>query len=471
MDVSNDAARVLVVDDDAFIRVQVRGALADDGLDVETVDDGNAALDLLRARPFDVVVTDMRMPGLDGLALLAAVRRERIAVGLVFLTGYGDTRTAIDAMKAGADDFVAKPFDVEHLRRVVRRIIERRRLVDELARLRKHAFTDHGVHDMVSKSPKMMRIFDLVEQVGPSGSTVLIQGETGTGKELVARALHAADNRGRRGFHAVNCAALHDQLLESELFGHEAGAFTGADRRKTGRFEQADGGTLLLDEIGEISLATQAKLLRILQTGRCARVGGGEPIPVDVRVLAATNRPLDLEVKAGRFRADLYYRLQVVSITLPPLRERREDVTPLAFYFLEKFRSMSTPAVTGIEPAAMQALLDYHWPGNVRELENAIKSAVALAPGTTIHERSLPSTIAQRAAGLDLEPAADLIDLAVPLPELTERLLARVEREYLRSLMRRMNGNIARAARQAGLSRRGLTQKLGKHNLNRRQFQ
>jgi DNA-binding NtrC family response regulator len=460
--------RILVVDDTPLIREHLRVILEMAEYEVETACDGRSALEALRQRLFHLVITDLRMPDISGLELLEAVRSERLPFGVIVLTGHGDTQVALDAMKAGADDFVTKPYDPDHFRFIVKRILERRRLIDELEQLRKQMRADYSFHNMVSKSPKMWKIFDLIEQVGPLGSTVLIYGETGTGKELVAQAIHAADSRRKGPFVALNCAVLHDSLLESELFGHERGAFTGADRRKRGRFEAADGGTLFLDEVGDVSPAMQAKLLRVLQTGTFERVGGTETIRVDVRFIAASNKRLEDEVKAGRFRADLFYRLNVVQVDLPALRDRAEDIPLLAIHFLEKFRPMSTPPVTEIDSGAMQALLEHSWPGHVRELENAIKAAVALAEGSAIHRELLPETVAPRA----LRPAGanPLIDIERPLPDLTNDLIGQVERDYFSRLLTRYKGNVARCAKHSGLSRRSVTQKLQKYSLDRARF-
>jgi len=461
--------RILVVDDHALIREHLRVFLEMDGYEVETAVDGRSALAALRDRLFHLAVTDLRMPDMNGLELLAAVRAEKLPLGVIVLTGHGDTRVALDAMKAGADDFVTKPYDADHLRFVVQRIIERRRLIDELEQLRKQMRHDYSFHNIVSKSPKMRKIFDLIEQVGPLGSTVLVHGETGTGKELIASAIHAADNRRKGPFVALNCAVLHDNLLETELFGHERGAFTGADKRKKGRFELADGGTLFLDEVGDVSTTMQAKLLRVLQSGTFERVGGTETIKVDVRIVAASNKRLEDEVKAGRFRSDLFYRLNVIRIDLPPLRDRPEDVPLLAMYFLDKFHRMSTPPVTEIDTEAMQALLEHTWPGHVRELENAIKAAVAMAEGTVIHRDSLPATVAP-VARRPANGAHPLIDIEKPLPDLTNDLVGQVERDYFTRLLARYKGNVARCAKHSGLSRRSVTQKLQKYELDRLRF-
>jgi DNA-binding NtrC family response regulator len=461
--------RILVVDDHPLIREHLRVFLEMDGYEVETAVDGGSALEAMRERLFHLVITDLRMPDMSGLELLATVRSERLPLGVIMLTGHGDTTVALDAMKAGADDFVTKPYEPDHLRFVVRRILERRRLIDELEQLRKQMRQDYSFHNMVSKSPRMRKVFDMIEQVGPLGSTVLIHGETGTGKELVASAIHAADNRRKGPFLALNCAVLHDGLLESELFGHEKGAFTGAERRNKGRFELADGGTLLLDEVGDISAAMQSKLLRVLQSGTFERVGGTETIKVDVRIIAASNKRLEDEVKSGRFRADLFYRLNVIRIDLPALRERQEDIPLLAMYFLEKFTRMSTPAVTEIHSEAMQALLEHSWPGHVRELENAIKAAVAMADGTVIRRDSLPASVAPRAH----RPANQhhpLIDIERLLPDLTNDLVGQVERDYFTRLLACYKGNVARCAKHSGLSRRSVTQKLQKYDLDRTRF-
>src|SRR4051794_20493611 len=362
--------RILVVDDMELNRDHLRKVL--EGYDVETACDGRSALERLQAETFHLVITDLRMPDMSGFELLSNLRADRVPVGVIVLTAYGDTADALRTMKAGADDYLTKPYDPDHLRFLVKRTLERRRLIDELSELRNQLGEEYSFHTMVSKSARMRKIFDLIEQVGPLRSTVLIQGETGTGKELVAQALHAADPRGGP-FVALNCAVLNDALLESELFGHEKGSFTGAERRKVGRFELADGGTLLLDEIGDVAPTMQAKLLRVLQTGIFERVGGTDSIKVDVRIVAATHKRLEDEVKAGRFRPDLFYRLNVIRLELPPLRERTEDIALLATHFLEKYRSIRTTPVTEIDAEAMQALLQYQWPGNIRELENAIK--------------------------------------------------------------------------------------------------
>ena len=465
--------RILIIDDTILTRETLRAIFEAEDYEVEAVGDARAGLDRLRVAPFQVVLTDQIMPGLSGIELLNIVRGEKIPCGLIVLTGHGDPQLALAAMKAGADDFVAKPCDPGRLVLLVQRTIEQRQLIDELEQLRLQLREDYKFHNIVSKSPKMRRIFDLIKHVGPLGSTVLIWGETGTGKELVAQAIHASDTRRDGPFVALNCAALNDALLESELFGHERGAFTGADRRKKGRFEAADGGTLFLDEVGEISPSMQAKLLRVLASGAFERVGGVETVRVDVRIVAASNKRLEDEVKAGRFRSDLFYRLAVVRVDVPPLRDRVEDIPLLALHFLEKLTAKSTPPVTEIDSAAMQALLEHPWPGHVRELENAIKAAVAMADGSVIHREALPATIAPRREGAGRtggSATANLIDIERPLPELTGDLVSQVERDYFTRLLAYYKGNVASCARHSGLSRRSVTQKLQKLDLDRTRF-
>jgi DNA-binding NtrC family response regulator len=461
--------RILVVDDMEFNRQHLKKLLEADGFEVEATADGRMACDRLGTEQFHLVITDLRMPEFSGMDLLQHVRKQRLPIGVIVLTAYGDPLGALEAMKAKADDFVAKPYEPDLFRLVVKRVLERRALFDELEQLRLQMRGEYHFHTMVSKSPKMRKVFDLIAQVGPIGSTVLIEGETGTGKELVAQAIHAADTRRAGTFVALNCAVLNDSLLETELFGHEKGAFTGADRRKIGRFELADGGTLLLDEVADIPPVLQAKLLRVLQTGSFERVGGHESINVDVRIVAATNKKLEDEVKEGRFRRDLFYRLNVIRLELPPLRDRREDIPLLALHFLEKHRTQASTPMTEIASATMQALLAYHWPGNVRELENAIKSGIALADGKELKRDDLPESVVPRTQP-NPQRGPDLLDIDRSLPDLTGELIARIEREYFTRALVQFKGNVARCARHSGLSRRSVTQKLQKYGLERRQF-
>ena len=463
-------ARILVVDDDSIICKTLKIFLEQHGHQVDCVDDGSVALELVRSTPYQLVITDLRLPGLSGMEFLAKLRSDKFQLGVLMQTGYGDIEVALDAMKAGADDFITKPYDPECLCLVVDRILRRRCLVDELESLRHQMREHYRFQTMVSKSPWMRKVFDMIQNIGPMGSTVLIFGETGTGKELVARAIHASDSRLAltAPFIALNCAALSDSLLETELFGHERGAFTGAEKRKKGRFELADRGTLFLDEIGDISATMQTRLLRVLETGTFERVGGTESVHVKIRFLAASNKRLQEEVKAGRFRADLFYRLKVLQIDLPPLRERPEDIPLLATHFLERFSTKSLPPVTEIDHEAMQALLAHSWPGNIRELENAIKAAIAMTDGSMIHRHHLPAAVAPRKQ--EIPSSASLINIDRELPVLTEDLIAQVERDYFQQLLTLFHGNVARCAKHCGLSRRSVTQKLQKHGLDRLRF-
>ena len=460
--------RILVIDGAARAAARMSEVLADLDCEVLLASSHEQALADLRTRQFAVALIDIDLPGIDGPGLLDLIRAERLPTAAIVLTARDDRALAVSTMKAGAEDFVTKPIEPERLRSLVRRAVEGRRLRCELEGLRAEMRREYRFHDLVSRSPHFRKIFDLIRQVGPLGSSILIGGETGTGKELVARAIHAADTRRRGPMVAVNCAILRESLLENELFGHEAGAYTGADRRAKGRFELADGGTLFLDEVGEIPAMVQAKLLRVLQTGRFERVGGTESIAVDVRLIAASNRKLDEEVKAGRFRADLYYRIKVVQIDLPPLRERPEDIPLLATHFLALASPSRTPPVGAIDSEAMQALINYAWPGNVRELENAIRGGVALAEGTTLHRSDLPPVIAPRDEPAFAEDS--LVDIERPLTDLTNELVAQVERDYLDRLLARFQGNVARTARHSGLSRRSISQKLLKYDLDRSRY-
>ncbi len=464
--------RLLVVDDSPDVCDQLRAILESDGYQVEACSSGNRALERLLVETFHLVITDLRMPDLDGMELLQHLRRRQYPCGIVVLTGFGDSRIALEAMKSGADDFLTKPIEGDRLRIVVPRVLERRELLDELVRLREEMDREHMFSGIVSKNHEMRRIFDLIERIGPLGSTVLISGETGTGKELVARAIHDCDTHRKGPFLAVNCAAINEALFESELFGHEPGAFTSANQLRRGRFELADGGTLFLDEIGEVPLSVQPKLLRILQSGQFERIGGEETHEVDVRILAATNRRLEDEREAGTFRSDLYYRLNVIHIELPPLRDRKEDIPLLATYFLNKTSASRSELVDNqIDHETMNALLRYDWPGNVRELENAISSAVALTTGSVVRTDALPRSIVPNSD--DPPPridAEELIRLDMSLPDLSLDLITRVERDYFIRLLKRYQGNVAQCARHSRLSRQSVTQKLQKLELDSHLF-
>src|SRR6187455_122700 len=381
--------RILVADDhDALRRGLVRG-LTEAGHEVEEASNGNAAIERLHDSYFDVVLSDLKMGGSDGMDVLRTTRAMHPTTAVILMTAFGTVNTAVEAMKIGAFDYVQKPFEIEEMELKVNKAIEHRRLKHEIEYLR---HTQQDIYDfdrIVGASGALQSVLAIVKKVAKSNTTVLIRGETGTGKELIAGATHHNSLRAGRNFVKVNCAALQENLLESELFGHEKGAFTGADKQRIGRFEQADGGTLFLDEIGDMSANTQAKILRVLQEHEFERLGGTRTIRVDVRLIAATNRDLTTMVEAGTFREDLYYRLNVVAIEMPPLRERKEDVAPLANFFIRRFAGELKKKIEGLEPDAHKLLMRYNWPGNIRELENAIERAMLLADGSHISSEDL----------------------------------------------------------------------------------
>jgi two-component system response regulator HydG len=451
--------RILVVDDEQVMRSLLEKALPRWGYEVTLARDAEEAAERFAPRRFDVVLTDLRLPGRSGLELLDQLKELDPATPIVLMTAFGSIATAVDAVRRGAADFVTKPLDLSFLELALRRTLEQKRTREELERLRPHADEREGLGDLVGRSLPMKQVYSLVDKVGPTTLTVLILGESGTGKELCARAIHEASPRRAGRFQAINCAAFTETLLESELFGHEKGSFTGADKKKQGHFEVATGGTLFLDEIAEAPPSVQAKLLRTLQALEIVRVGGTDPIKVDVRIVAATNRDLEAEVKAGRFRQDLYYRLSSFPIRLAPLRERQDDIPVLVEHFLRRegqtHRSISMEATV--------ALSRYPWPGNVRQLENAIARAAVLAGDGGIDVEHLPPEVI--AGGAESRPGQGggtegaLLDL--PLKEARERF----ERLYLEELLRRCQGNVSEAARRAGLGRASLHEKINKLGL------
>ncbi len=408
------APRVLVVDDEPHARRALVELLATDGYEVREASNGFKALGILREWSTDVLLTDWRMPVMDGITLLKKARQEQPGLAVIVMTAFGSVESAVEAMKAGADDYLTKPLSFDAVELVLERSMERLALRRELESLRAARDTSSPTF-IVGKSPPVLELLAMVDQVAESRATVLITGESGTGKELVARRIHEMSPRAHRPFVRLHCAALAESVLESELFGHEKGAFTGATNRRAGRFEEADGGTLFLDEIGELSGSVQVKLLRFLQQREFERVGGNQTIEVDVRIVAATNRDLRAEVDAGRFREDLFFRLHVINLDVPPLRARPGDVPILARSFVARFAEENDKSIREIEPEAMEILESYEWPGNVRELENVIQRAVVLAGGDRIEARHLPPHIVgdrTDASGLDVRiPGATLAEL------------------------------------------------------------
>jgi len=458
--------RVLIVDDNETARRQIKVFLeASPEMSVDTAANGTDGLEAMRKRAYSVIVTDLKMPQLDGLQLLEEVQRSPEPAAVIITTGYGTIDDAVQAMRMGATDFLTKPINLEHLRLVVERALRERALQDELTGLRRKLLEQFAFQSILSKSPRMHDVFELISHVAQTISTVLIAGETGTGKELVARAVHDSSPRRASPFVAVNCAALPESLLESELFGHEKGAFTSAVGQRKGRFEIAHGGTIFLDEVGEIPPSMQAKLLRVLQEKRFERVGGTQTIEVDVRVVAASNRDLLKLAKEGKFREDLYYRLNVVKIDLPPLRERTEDIPLLATHFVRKFSPPGgSPKL--ISPEAMEALLQHHWPGNIRELENAIERACVTSRKNVILRENLPAEI----LGLPRPGYHIPVDLSRPLTEQVAELTAAFEERFLRRALKKTRGHIGRTAQIMGLSRRTITDKIAHYRVDKAEF-
>ena len=446
--------RLLVVDDDAASCEVVAEALRAEGYKVATAQGGHAALSLAKEQVYDVVVSDIRMPDLDGMALLRGLRDAAPDANVILMTAFGSVETALGAIKQGAYDYVSKPLNLDELLLTVRRAIEQRRLVHENQRFRQTLQDRYHLENFVGVSPRMLDVFKLIARVAPTRSTVLITGESGTGKEVVARALHFNGTRAAGPFVTIDCAGLAESLLESELFGHVRGAYTGAITARRGLFETGDGGTVFLDEVGDIGPNIQAKLLRVLELHEIKPVGGNESIRIDVRLIAATNKDLQEEVRAGRFREDLFYRLNVVSIHLPPLRERREDIPALARHFLQKYGDANEKAISGIAAEAMAVLEAYPWPGNVRELENAIERAVAVSAHRVLLPDDLPSHLTVRPATWDEagQPEDHILD---SLDKVIQRHVARV--------LAATGGNKKRAAEILGVDRRTLYRMLERY--------
>jgi len=462
--------RILIAEDSPQTCKQLRTLLEAEGLyQVDTTGDGQSALELLQHNNYSFFLTDLRMPKLDGMRLIGEIRKQQLPVSVIVMTGYGSIDLAVQAMRQGAQDFLTKPIDFDYLRLVLDRAARERGLQDEVVQLREQLRGSNGFQNILSRNPRMHAIFELIQNVAGTTATVLIEGETGTGKEQVARAIHqvsAVASQRSGPLVAVSCAALPENLLESELFGHEKGSFTGAATQRTGRFEMANGGTLFLDEVGDVPPAMQIKLLRVLQERAFERVGGSKPIEVDVRVIAATNRNLSRLVHRGEFREDLYYRLNVVKIDLPPLRERPEDIPLLATYFAGRHARPDEPLRT-IAPEAMERLLQHTWPGNIRELENAIERACVTARGPVIQPHDLPPDL----LNLRKNMVARLnIDLGRPLPDLVREKTVELEKEYLRRALKKCRGNIGRVAKISGLSRRSISTKLAEYEINKKEF-
>jgi DNA-binding NtrC family response regulator len=450
-------ARILVVDDEPMVCLSLTNWLREENYLARAVEDGPEAIAAVRAEKWDIVLLDLKMPGMDGLEVLRQIKTISPPTVVVMMTAYASIASSVEAMKEGAYDYIVKPLDVQELTLMLKKIVDHQQLITENILLRKQVSERYSFEDIIGKSEPMQRVFEMIGTVADTSATVLITGETGTGKELVARAIHTHSSRRYGPFVAVSCSALPDTLLESELFGYERGAFTGAERMKKGRFELAHGGTLFLDEIGDISLKTQVKLLRALQEKSFRRLGGTDPIEVNIRLIAATNRDLIKAIEQNAFRSDLYYRLNVVNLHLPPLRERKEDIRLLVAHFINKYNVEFNKAFDRVEDHAMALMMDYHWPGNVRELENVIERAVVIDQGPEIKARQLPfCSPALAASSTGAQP------IGAP-----GRTLEEMEKQHILTTLERQQWNIAKASRVLDIDRTTLHKKIKKFGLER----
>ena len=449
-------ATILVVDDDEGHRKTLYTVIKSWGYNVKTAEDGSEAVDMVRKGPYGVIVMDVRMAEMDGIQALKLIKEYNPAIPVLIMTAYSSVESAIEAMKTGAYDYLTKPLDFEALRLTIERAREYAGLKEENRELKQALGSQAGLRNLVGKSPAMKELTDLVTMIAPTDATVLITGESGTGKELIARSIHDGSARKDGPMVVLNCAALTETLLESELFGHEKGAYTGADKQRDGRFVQAHNGTLFLDEIGEMPLTMQAKLLRAIQEKEIQRVGSDKTVKVDVRIIAATNRDLEQEVADGKFREDLFYRLNVVTLRIPPLRERDGDIHLLAQHFLEKFAERNRKQVKGITPQAMDMLLKHSWPGNVREMENAMERAVIILTGEFITEKELPLGICG--------PQCDDTPMEQEESEPILQSLEEVEKKTILATLKAVDGNKSEAARRLGITRKTLHSKLAKYD-------
>ncbi|WP_372845655.1 sigma-54-dependent transcriptional regulator [Pontiella sp.] len=442
---------VLIVDDEKSARDGLVRALRRDYL-VFAAENGASALEVLAAQKIDVLLSDVRMPGMDGITLMQRALANNPELTVIILTAYGDVELAVKAMKLGATDFMTKPINLDKLELVLDRVLKVKKIELENVRLKVQLDNKYGLENIIGRSPVMQEVFDTIRQVAQSRATVLIQGESGTGKELVAKAIHQLSPRSKGPFVAVHCAALSQNILESELFGHEKGAFTGAMERRVGRFEKADGGSLFLDEISEIDASVQVKILRALEERQIERVGGDTPVDVDTRLIAATNRDLKAMVDDGDFREDLFYRLYVVVITLPPLRERQDDILLLLNHYLAVFNEENGKQIEGFTPAAYEMLSAYEWPGNIRELRNLVERMVVLARGKVFDTADIPPQVREKAAGGEVK-----IDAALTVDEMEKRMVIQA--------LELTNGNRTKAAEKLGISRRTLHRKLNQYGI------
>lgn len=457
---------ILVVDDQVAFANQIQRTLQQEGYRAETAVDGVQGLEMLESDNFDLYLVDMKMPGMDGIELLGRIKTNDSDASVIIMTAFGSIESAVDAMKLGASHYLQKPFSPEELLVVVQKVLRDRELLKEVRNLRQVVEEKFSFGNIISKNPKMKEIFDLISVVAQTDSAVIITGETGVGKELVAKSIHYNSRRKKRPFVNINCGALTETLLESELFGHEKGAFTGAYRQKIGKFEYANGGTLLLDEIGDISLGMQMKLLRVLQEKSIERVGGNKTIPVDVRILSATNKDLQKEISKKNFRLDLYYRLNVVPIRVPPLRERIEDIPLLVDYFMKKHSRETGRENVTISTRGMETLMNYHWPGNVRELENVLERAFILQRSDLIDDfPSLREPSGEVSQQINLE-----VQVQLPFKTARSQVLREYEKAYLIQSLRENRGSLTRSSKSSRIALRTLWRKMKEYQIKKEDF-
>lgn len=455
--------RILIVDDDQSFRFLLEEALKKEGYFVGVAKNGEEALNIYKKESFDIVTLDIKMPKMDGFEVLSQMKQIHPEQLIVIITAYGAQKIAIEAVKKGAYDYFTKPFDIDELRLVIKRAIECNRLNKENRQLRQELQKRYGFNEIIGNSGKMLEVFEIMKKVIATDVTVLIQGDSGTGKELVARAIHFNSTRKNAPFVKINCAAIPEGVLESELFGHEKGAFTDASFKKIGRFEAADHGTIFLDEIGDMSLATQAKVLRVLQEKEFERVGSTTPINVDLRILVATNKDLFRAVKEEQFREDLYYRINVVSINLPPLRQRHEDIPLLFEHFMHKFNKEFDKSIKHISLGAMELLMKYSWPGNIRELENVLQRAIILAEEDIITNKDLPFYI--QCLDNEIKVDTESVDFSKSLIDTVKDIVDGVERQIIVKALEKTNWNRTESARMLKISRKSLFNKMKRYHL------
>ncbi len=442
--------RILLVDDDTNTANGLKKILLQDGYDTRCVYTGNDALNLIESERFDIVITDMKLPDISGFSIIEKVKKKDVDIPVVMITAFSSLQTAIDAMKKGADDYLTKPVNIDELELILKKIWEKQLLVLQNRELKQRLHDKYDFSGLIGNTPEMQLVFKTITEIAPTAATVLVYGDTGTGKELVANAIHHNSDRKEKPFIALHCASLSEGVLESELFGHEKGAFTGAMSQRRGRFELADGGSLFLDEVGEMSMHVQIKLLRVLETGRFERVGGEKTLESDVRIIAATNKDLEEEIKEGRFREDLYYRLNVINLKLPLLRERREDIGLLAGSFLQKYTTKNKKDINGFSSQSVKMLNNYDWPGNVRELENVVERAVVMSKKEIIEPESLPSNINLSSRKSRKE--------TFRIPSGTT--MKEIEKKVILETLQTTNGSKSKAAKILGISTRKIEYKI-----------